>query len=212
MANYGFEDYDLANRLEMAGLKRLIFNSAEHLKAINHNQNERLSNEYISLNLQSMLLRYISPSTTDFLFLFKNGDFKKGVIVDNSYHVYDLPLSKTSATEFAMKQKYSMLEDKWDEGTWEKKGLSIELNQPGENIGKLVFNLPKNCFSSMSGDYYVLTEKEIISSAIMLFSQLINRAVLTSNLVENRQLVNPTGFGMDTVFENFDLSRPVKIN
>jgi len=46
----------------------------------------------------------------------------------------------------------------------------------------------------------------------MLFSQLINRAVLTSNLVENRQLVNPTGFGMDTVFENFDLSRPVKIN
>lgn len=212
MANYGFEDYDLANRLEMAGLKRLIFDSAKHLKAINHKQDERLSNEYISLNLQSILLRYISPSTTDFLFLFKNGDLKRGVIVYNPYHVYDLPLSKIRATEFAMNQKYSMLEDTREEGSWEKEGLSIVLNQSGKNIGKLVFNLPKNCFSSINGDYYELTEKGIISRAIMLFSQLINRAVLTLNLVENRQRVNPAGFGMDTVFENFDLSRPVKIN
>jgi hypothetical protein len=212
MANYGFEDYDLANRLEMAGVKRSTFNFAEHLKAINHKQSERLSNEYVSLKLESILIRYITPSMTDFVFLFKNGDFKKGVLIDNPYHVYDQPLSKTRAVEFAMKQQYSILEDQWVEGKWNKEELSIQLDQPGRAIETLVYYAHRNCYSSKSGDYYTLTEKTMVSRAIMLFSQLTNRAILTSNLVENRQRVNQEGFGKETVFKNFNLSIPIQIN
>lgn len=212
MASYGFEDYDLANRLEMAGVKRACFENGEYFKAIQHQQAERLSNEFISRNLHSILIRYISPSTSDFLFLFKTGNFQRGIIVNNNVYRYEQPLNRIREIEFDMGQKHSILEYSWTEGSWGYTGQSIELNWDSGNGERLEFTSTGKCFSGAEDKYYPLSETGIIARAIMLFSQLTNRAILTANMAESRYEVNSNGFGMDTVVKNFDSTNPIQIN
>ena len=53
MVYYGFEDYDLINRLEFSGLTNVpISNAGDYLTAIAHPDKERLSNEYVTANSQ----------------------------------------------------------------------------------------------------------------------------------------------------------------
>ncbi len=212
MESYGFEDYDLANRLEMTGLKRTLFNSIEYLKAVRHSQDDRLCNEYVSLNLHSILLRYISPSCTEFVILLKNGNFKRGIIVDNRFHTYEEQHSKIKTLEFELDQKFSLLGGQWTEGNWERMEFSFKLNAADNYTDELYYESDRDCFSNHLGNFYTLKEPGIVSKAIMLFSQLSNRTILTNNLISAHARVNREGFGSGTVFKNFNLNCPLIID
>lgn len=211
MANYGFEDYDFTNRLELSGIQRTIFKIPRHLTAIKHQQEERISNEYVSRNLKSIILRQLTPTTTDFYFLFIDGKLKKGVLIDNTFHSYKT-LTEPRAIEIAMGQSYSLLENQWVEGSWFENKDSIKINLINNNKRNLKYDPINDCFMSYNKKYHQLKEPIIIMRSIMLFSQLLNRGVLISNLINKRIKVNQNGFGIDTVYQNFNNTNPILIN
>jgi glycosyltransferase involved in cell wall biosynthesis len=82
---YGFEDIDLRNRLEMFGLIKQEFVLPEFCHAITHPEKERIENEAIYKNLKELFIRKLSPSETQFCFIFKDETFEMAKIQDTLF-------------------------------------------------------------------------------------------------------------------------------
>lgn len=80
--SYGFEDFDLKERLEKYGVKRLTFENSEFLKAISHSVHERIKNEYLYKNLEKLFIERISPMKARLIFITKDGKYESAEIVD----------------------------------------------------------------------------------------------------------------------------------
>lgn len=203
MINYGFEDYDFVNRLEMAGVKRSFFeNKDDFFKAITHEQTERLSNEFVSRNLYSVFMNYLTPSSTELLFLFNNKEFKKYLFIDHQTFTY--PELPTEIEKIQMKYRFSFVDDSLIEGNWIENEEDIILSHKEEL--KLSFDQEKNCYSSPSGeslDFYKITDEDLTREAVMLYSQIVNRILMEKNKLTGNFIVNSTDFGKDTVYKNF---------
>lgn len=80
--SYGFEDFDLKERLEKYGVKRLTFENTEFLKAISHSIHERIKNEYLYKNLEKLYIEKISPEKARLIFITKDGKYESARILD----------------------------------------------------------------------------------------------------------------------------------
>lgn len=208
MVNYGFEDYDLVNRLELNGLTRKLLPECEgFFKTIPHYQKERLANEYVTANLQYIFLHYLTPSSTDFLFLFKDKTFRKGIIVENAMFKYNAAMDELKRSQ--LNYEYSILQDSWIEGKWRKNKAEIHLEDQNM-IEKLTLNLDRNSFTSTSR-FYRLSDPDLIQEAVMLFSQISNRILMDKNKLEGRMVVNVADFGKDVVYKNYNYQNPIAI-
>ncbi|MBB6503023.1 glycosyltransferase family 2 protein [Pedobacter cryoconitis] len=204
MTDYGFEDYDLVNRLEINGLKKVFINSnAEYLRAIKHGNEERLSNEFVTNNIKSLLLSYLTPSSTCFIFIFNNHKYKKFILIDT---ITFEPLTEIQKAEPSY--NLAFFQDQWAEGEWGGDDNELIINQKGHPIKKLNFNKKKNCFESFTNnlleDYYPISNKFLIQEAIFQTGLITNRILMDKNKLEKRDNVNLNGFGKDTVYRNFE--------
>jgi hypothetical protein len=210
MANYGFEDYDFINRLELSGIDRLIIKNHKRLLAIKHGLNESISNEFVLKNLNSIMVRYLNPSSTEILFLFNNGNFKNGVIIDNDTFEFRYPLSPLQKTQ--VKFEYSLYRDDWETGSWNEVANVIYLIQDEKKMGILRFSSEKNCFTSDNNsvcNFYKLSDEKLKQMAIMLYSQISNRIIMSKNKLGGLVVVNDDTYGNGIVYKNFDYQHAI---
>jgi len=212
MVNYGFEDYDFANRLELSGLTRNPIDQS-YLKAITHDEKERLSNEFVSGSIYSVFLNYLTPSSTDCLFLFNNNNYIRGTIVNNKTFKHTEQFTELKNTH--LKYTNAILQDEWIEGTWNKNETELVLQKDKFHRETLFFSKEKNCLSTLadkiSSGFYELSDPNLIQEAIMFLSQITNRIIMEKNKLEKRIVVNSINFGKDIVYRNFDYQIPIDI-
>jgi glycosyltransferase involved in cell wall biosynthesis len=212
MVYYGFEDYDFANRLEFNNVSRTFINrDQDYFKAITHSHTERLSNEYVSGNLTALLVNYLSPSSTDFLFLFNNGEYKRGIVIDPKTYAYSEPLTELQKSQ--IKYPQSTLNASWLLGEWSGNESEITLESKEGLQERLYFNEEKKCFISGSdtevSNFYKIHNRMFLQQAIMFYSQFTNRIIMHQNKIERRVVVNEPEFGKDLVYKNFDDQTPI---
>lgn len=116
---YGFEDIDLRNRLKMSGLEVQVFSNTEFSKAIIHSEKERVENEAIYKNLANLYLQKISPSETQFCFIFKDQTFEMAIISDSLYE------KKNETVQLLEpKKRYNLVENSLMRGNLSELNLS----------------------------------------------------------------------------------------
>jgi len=202
MKGYGFEDWDFINRLEFTGVKRLLIENFSYLKFISHEEEERYS-----LNVQelkSLYVHYLSPSKAELILLYKNRNYKKGVIIDNStLNSDDLKFSYTPRDYLF---EYSIEEPGWELGEWEEdefylhffsKKKSTSMNKSNYNDNAVIKNGNSNV-------YYMLRDNVIIANLFAFDNDYENRLIMEKNLRSKLITTNKFGFGEAILYKNFN--------
>lgn len=193
MQNYGFEDYDLTNRLEMNGIKRVVLSSAEFLKYIAHEELERFTIQ--DDELAGIYIKWLNPSSSEILYLYNDQIFEKLVMVNNNrlnsdcyLSAYEKPLNRF---------EYAIQEKSWVTGSWTLKKTGKEYVLKTKNGHLSVFSLDDR-------SYFEMKNKENIERLLQFKYFLENREMMEENLRKNKIVVNENGFGKGKVFKNFN--------
>lgn len=205
MNNYGFDDYDFANRLELIGRKRIIIKNNRFLEAIMHKDSERV--KYLSnySNFQDLYISHIDPSKSSLLFLFKDQTFNLGIVIENE----SANASNYKNTLLLKKHKYqySIKKNRWNRGEW--KFIRDEILLTFDNSKKLLFQLKGEILQNKNNIFYRIKNEEDIKGFILFHSEISNRNKLTVNEINKSFSVNNGTFGEGVVFKNFSNANPV---
>lgn len=209
MVLYGFEDYDMINRLTMYGLKNMVIDNECFLQSITHNTKERLKNEFVYKNFSELYIRYVSHIHSEILFLFSPKEFKMATMQSN------IALNAGSINNrLNTRFEYTLMENGWLSGSWKKIGENLQLNSHGRTAQTKMLNFKDGALVNQDGIdqiYYKIERPQIIEDLLFFYSQITNRLIMEKNLSIKRISVNKSGFGKDKVFKNFD-SQPILLN
>lgn len=211
MIDYGFEDYDLINRLEILGLKRTIITDEFFLRAISHPHDERISNEFGKMNLLMILISYISVTKSDLIFIFNNNKFIKTTIksgINNSHLAKTIVLSN-------VEREYILVQDLFFRGSWSKNDNKYQFSSSNGKYWDCNFEKKERCFiltdSETTNRYYEIKSRSIQNNILFMYNQLFNKAIMKENEIELRSKVNEQGFGSETVYKNFDYTTAINL-
>ncbi|MBS1599978.1 MAG: glycosyltransferase family 2 protein [Bacteroidetes bacterium] len=207
MEGYGFEDFDLINRLGLLGLKKIIISDLNFLNAIAHSDKERISGEK-NLNMVSRLFfSYINPSKTEILILFKDSTFNLGRLIDcKTAYASDY---KSAVDPVPYEYEYTLHEKTWRHGTWTENESALTLTAQNENE-MICRKLKHGILKQNSRKYFEVTDQEMIDNTIFFHSQFVNRNIMRENLTQERiSIIQKPGSG--TVFRNFNVGEEVVV-
>lgn len=204
MADYGMEDVDLANRLELLGKKRILLKSPAYLKAITHFNDERNINHNGNVHFK-LYVNYINPSESELLYIFDNNTFSIGKVTDNA--------TIRSGKKLNMFKNLSreLMDRNWLNGNWHLSGNTIYFTDEvsGKSTGNLIYeNSDLKAIDMNDKCFYQVTNPKIISSVQHSFSILRNRYKARHNKLQKTIAVNGGSFGRGEVFKNFDYTHP----
>ncbi|GAB5472039.1 MAG: hypothetical protein Mars2KO_01380 [Maribacter sp.] len=179
MTDYGFEDFDLLNRLELLGRKARYFSNSEFLQVLNHDDVTRIENEQNIHSINQIYLRYINHYSSELLYLFKNGVFYRGVVIIN--HLVN---SKSVYNVFIENRKFlypiSLQNNCWVQGSYIKSDDGIILKTKNKQI--LFTLISSRKMQNRRGEvFYERIEPEDFQTRVMLFSQINNRIKMEKN-------------------------------
>lgn len=206
MDQYGNEDFDFINRLEFAGLKRAFIEDFSFLNFIPHSQDERYSLD--EENLLGIYVKYAEPFASELLILYKDGQFKSGLLINNKHlNAGDISYAYSPRGH---RYKLTVKGPGWEKGIWKDNPAEQSIDFcPNGNVPP--FRLKKNIINndmvleSKTGDktYYALTNAANIR-IIMAFDYFFhNRFIMEKNLEQRRISGNNMGFGDGILFKNF---------
>lgn len=206
MKHYGFDDYDLINRLQMYGLRKLVIDDDKFLKAIPHSNAERILNWTNQTNLDKMLISYISPAKSKIFFLWKDLNCTMGTMV--SYNNLKMLDNNTSVFN---KYEFGIEEGKWIHGKWTDGKDHISFTSEDSLVIEMIVRA-EDRFVTKNGDSFVWSKDlKLIEEAIFFFHQTSNRIIMEENLNTRRFKVNETGYGVDNVYKNFQSKYSVNL-
>lgn len=203
MDRYGFEDYDLINRLEMIDVKRLLIEDFTYLQYISHNNNERYA--LPTDDLRAIYINYHSPSTSEAIFLYKDSRFEKGVLVDN--FTKDAANCVYAYTPRKYHFEYSLNEPGWQTGTWINENDHIKFSP--DSSKKLIFIKQQKDGQTIlidtdnSSIFYSITDNKLIDTILTFKHFIYTRSIMEANLNGKNAVVNKGVFGKATVYKNF---------
>lgn len=207
MNRYGNEDFDFINRLELAGVKRVFIEDFSFLNFITHSQAERYSLD--EENLHGIYIRYTEPFASELLIMYKDGQFKRGLLINNTHlHSEDTCYAYKPK---GYRYKLNIKDPGWQKGIWKYNldGQSIDFH-PNGTIPD--FRLEKNTIDTHHvlesktehKVYYALTNVANIKK-IMAFDYFFhNRSIMEKNLESRKICVNDRCFGDGVLFKNFN--------
>jgi len=205
MKGYGFEDEDLKFRLEKSSLKRIEINDFNFLKAINHDNIERIQNEDAHSKFYKILVRYIDYASSYILFLDKNKTYYLGIVRYNKL----INSQNISNMNYHSTYRYSLLNDNWSEGEWtEKKNNEITLskdliNFPNNNA-PCFFHNGKSIYKVNGKAFFHIDDENIILELAMFFSEINNRNKMFYNFKNSTEDVNNGSYGKANLIKNFN--------
>lgn len=197
MNGYGFEDYDLWNRLNLLGRKVQYITKPEFLNALTHGDVERLENETNTLGIEKIFVKYIDHAILELLYLFNESRFYKGKISVNKFlnsESVDNLFEEFNSFEYA----FNLIDNRWISGDWLVKNGRIVLGVINKKIEQNFEN--KEISTLDTFEFHEITSKEEIEELVMFFSQIGNRIKMERN--KNLMIYAPNGdyFG-ETTFE-----------
>lgn len=197
MSGYGFDDYDLCNRLQLLGRKTYFIKDNKFLQALPHTDEERTENEYNSKEIEFIYIRFINHSVSELLYLFKNKKCYLGKIVHNkTYNSESINNLFTDNNSFEFPTR--LYGNKWNIGRWKNIKNGIEFITTGNSKVAIDDNNQIHQLTTYSPDlkkFYPIIEKKMFKDKVLFFSQISNRLIMEKNLKEKRVSVNDNSFG-----------------
>jgi glycosyltransferase involved in cell wall biosynthesis len=203
MVFYGFEDTDFMHRLMKSGLRPGVIGEKHFLSALTHSNKERMANEYVVNNFCALFVGYVDYASSTILVLFTNNSFFTGTLINRQNLHMDAP-------DFSDKRKeydFTVGENKWLEGRWEKREAAYHFWYEGDRTLTLLPSGGERYRCRDTGAvYHEVTNKTMVEEALFFYSQLTNRMVFENNQASPEYVVNGGSFGRDTVYKNFELT------
>jgi len=157
---YGYEDYDLVQRLEERGLDKIVINDQQYLQAIAHEPRERIRNEWHINNLSALYTQYISDRARVLLYLYTDQTLEYGIVLSNDKGF-----------------RYSLAGRKWQTGNWAKDNGQLRLRFSDFDCSLDIIE------DKLCGRNHFLrkeTDPEKIEEAIVFNTEIANRYRLQS--------------------------------
>lgn len=207
-SGYGFEDYDIVNRLQMHGCDTFTINKVEFLEAISHDDLDRLSNEEFCQKVYAVYVHYIDESNSKLLYLLNDGQFISA-IVTNAYTA-ETRQPRMATEENAVITSQFQIKDDWHYGQWTQVRDHLHLSEISciEVCKRRLIN-GQLSFQSDRHEYFEVTRSGMRLDAISFYTQISNRKMMLANLSGKNIRVNRI-FGNGTVYKNF-LEEPIEI-
>ena len=209
MTSYGFEDYDLVNRLQLSGLRRKIIEQ-NYLRAISHPREERTRHMMLKKKFHRLFIHQVEPCRSEVLFLFSDYTFSLGTLVND--HTRIKMSLKHLITDRKTKYEDRITAEDWTKGTWtEQHGtLILTMDTPADPIAFTIADDLKYLRRKAVEFFAVPPHSYLIDDLILFHSVISNRNRMSANL--KRKIVSPNerGFGLGTVYKNFDYENPIQ--
>ena len=196
MLGYGFEDFDLRNRLEMLSLKKVAIENIDYLEAITHKDEERLKDEKNSIGLKSVFVKQINQYSSSLLYLFKNSEYFMGDIITNRFK-NSQNIDNIFPENRIYEYQYGLGNNSWEGGKWTSENEKIILENFIETIDE------RHTLLLNKGEFIKIKNKDEIQNLIMFFSQISNRIKMKNNEKRKQIIVNKTSFGKANLIKNF---------
>ncbi len=197
MVGYGFEDYDLWNRLEMIGRKAFYIDDPKYLKSVEHGDDERIENESNTKDIFKIYIHYLNHAVSELLYLFKNKKFYLGKVVINK--LYNSESIDNLFQNKNFEHYNSLLNNSWLQGEWKKTPDKIILEDESGCTIELVLTDKKSLIKKTKHrtitEYFEIEKKSQLSELIMFFSQINNRIIMEKNKKHKIIKVNGDSFG-----------------
>lgn len=192
---YGFEDFDIVNRLVLSGCKAYTINKREFLQSVSHTHDERIQNQRCSVLLKDLFVRFIDENSSELLFFFKDNTYALGKVINT----YTLQSEHPEAPPLDIKSvNYQFeVENGWSVGRWNQAGEQLTFQDKtqfiihAEGNGRVLESSTGQTFKSVSS-------KTLQLEAVSFFNQSRNRSKLDYNIRNHMVRVNKT-FGTGTV-------------
>lgn len=196
MSNYAHDDFDLCNRLELHGKKRIVLRNPKHLQHISHSNEERISNHKLASSLSQLYICHATYCLTNVLCLFKDYTYLHGTVIDNRYarsQFINTAFRGATTTEFSLKNG-------WESGSWKftDNGITIQPTNDEANV----HNSHQNEGIYLDR-YFLINDHEMRNDFVFIVSALINKEKLLGNQRAKLTNVNGGVFGKGEVFRNF---------
>lgn len=208
--SYGFEDYDLVNRLELSGIQRVLIKDDHFLHAITHSNKERIKDEYCINHLKTMLLRYIDAASSELIMLFDNNEYTRGIVIDDFAAASVHP--QRALEPFTLPYKYTLATNNWLNGEWQQNAnnLALKAVDSGEHLS---YDRVADCYSGNENDwqFHVLKNKNMIEEIVFFYSEILNRMKMEENMRRKEVIVNQGTFGKGVVYKNFNYTKPIDL-
>jgi len=205
MECYGDEDIDFLNKLRELGRAERVILDMSFLKAIPHDNIERIKHERTLKNLAHLYLSHRTPAETSILFLFKDAVFHHGTLCDVvSRDAMRMPSSADPEQRIISdNERYRLKEKKWHAGTWRNKGEKLFLSD--ETMPEACYRKDGTVLLNDAGtnEFSEVTNENMIVEAICFHSRITNSLRVVENMTR-RQLRCNTSPGCGTVTRNFE--------
>ncbi len=206
---YGFEDFDIVNRLQLNGCKPYTINISDFLQTISHERHDCLTNEYFYQQLHALYVHYIDHSTSKLLYLFKDNKCISAIVVNNFTRNCDDPehsIPKRGSTPY----QFNIIQG-WQPGTWVIQSGKLYLSHNGlKEVCSSRILEGQELFQDEKHLYYPVAEASMKLEAISFYTETKNRQRMVDNLFDKKIQVNCT-FGKGVVYKNFNEDEPIEI-
>ncbi len=181
MDMYGFEDFDLANRLEMLGRKKKLIDKKEFLTAVAHDDDERLKNQNQKNRIKKIYLRHETPSISELLYVLNSNEVHQCKVVENrtygSKSIENLFIDRDT-----FDYEYRILGNSWAFGSYTQSG-------------DILFKDSKALNLVSNPNYLEILDAKMYASLVMFHSEIKNRIKMKKNMELGQPVVNNNFFG-----------------
>ncbi len=191
MSGYGFEDDDLYQRFFQLNREEVVIKNKEFLQAIQHDDSERIKNEFNSNNLHSAYINYLSPDKSDIILLYNNFSFEKGSIIPNHLN---------TPSPFLI-ENY-----KWEEGIWREEGTNLHLKNIVNNSEINLHRVGSDdqiAYEYNNNKYYHVSHKGLTEYLSSKLSLIKNQGQYLFNQI-HRTKINPSGYGKSKIYSGLE--------
>jgi hypothetical protein len=206
---YGFEDFDIVNRLQLNGCKPYTINRPDFLQVITHERDDRVNNSPFYQQLRALYVHYIDPSTSELLYLFDGNKCINAIVVNKFTKNCDDPYYTIQNTD-EFSSQFDIVEG-WQPGTWvmESGKLYLSINE----LKEVCFSRSLKGYELFENEkhvYHPVTDNSMKLEAISFYTETKNRWQMMNNLYDKKIRVNHI-YGKGVVYKNFNEHEPIKV-
>ncbi len=197
MKGYGFEDFDLRNRLSFLGRKEVFIRNKRFLNALEHDDFSRLENEPNFDLVRGIYYQHINHYSSYLLYLFQDFTFYFGKLV--AYELKNTQSVDNIFQEYYKNHQNSLLENpiwnveksKWETGEYIffSNGIKLIFEDREEHLYRLK-NDKLTSQKNKNSNFIKCNDSGDWNKLIMFFSQINNCIKMIKNKNENKIIVN----------------------
>ncbi len=207
LIGYGMDDVDFSNRLENAGGQRVFIEQEKYLRYIAHSFEERLSNHKYPNNLAGMYV-CVTDTRKDkarILYLFKDN-----TAAEMRYNFNESLQGNLVITYVG----WTVGKDGRREACFQREDRKLHLTFSDQSAITYLEEESGDLRTADTGDLYwkeIKKDDGLYFEAVMGYNECLNRRTFVHNDTSMAP-VNANGWGKGTVYLNFDVANPFKVN